>query len=103
MEDLTLPSIGGSLKKWVYCAPILPKALAYSPKLPKNIFKKGQCDTVQVSTRGQRATAGRRSALVCRPGVADLGSAAHCRRLDKADLPFFFKFFFPPALHFLRK
>jgi hypothetical protein len=22
------------LKKWVYCAPILPKALAHSPKLP---------------------------------------------------------------------
>jgi hypothetical protein len=39
MEDLTLPSVGGSLKKWVYCA-ILPKALAYSPKLPKIIILK---------------------------------------------------------------
>jgi hypothetical protein len=45
---LTLPSERGSLKKWVYCAPILSKALAHSPKLPqknifliKNIFKKG--------------------------------------------------------------
>jgi hypothetical protein len=39
MEDLTLPSVGGSLKKWVYCAPILPKALAHSPKLPKKYLK----------------------------------------------------------------
>jgi hypothetical protein len=31
--------LGGSLKKWVYCAPILPKALAHSPKLhQKNVF-----------------------------------------------------------------
>jgi hypothetical protein len=48
MEDLTLLSVGGSLKKWVYCEPILPKALAHSPKLPKNnkkfnkfFYKKG--------------------------------------------------------------
>jgi hypothetical protein len=38
MEDLTLPSVEGSLKKWVYYAPILPKALAHSPKLPKKII-----------------------------------------------------------------
>jgi hypothetical protein len=37
MEDLTLPSEGGSLKKWVYCAPILPKALAHSPNFQKKI------------------------------------------------------------------
>jgi hypothetical protein len=40
MEDLTLPSVGGSLEKWVYCAPILPKALVHSPKLPKKIKNK---------------------------------------------------------------
>jgi hypothetical protein len=27
MEDLTLPSVGESLKKWVYYAPILPNYL----------------------------------------------------------------------------
>jgi hypothetical protein len=37
MEDLTLPSEGGSLKKWVYCAPILPKALAHSPNFQEKI------------------------------------------------------------------
>jgi hypothetical protein len=40
MEDFTLPSVGGSLKKWVHCAPILPKALAPFPKLPKKKLKK---------------------------------------------------------------
>jgi hypothetical protein len=25
MEDLTLPSVGASLKKWGWCTPILPK------------------------------------------------------------------------------
>jgi hypothetical protein len=31
--------LGGSLKKWVYCAPILPKALAHSPNFQKKIQK----------------------------------------------------------------
>jgi hypothetical protein len=31
-------SVGGSLKKWVYCAPILPKALAHSPNFQKIII-----------------------------------------------------------------
>jgi hypothetical protein len=35
MEDFTLPSVGGSLKNWVHCAPILPKPPSLFPKLPK--------------------------------------------------------------------
>jgi hypothetical protein len=37
MEHLTLPSVGASFKKWGCCTPILPKALAHSPKLSKKI------------------------------------------------------------------
>jgi hypothetical protein len=46
MEDFTLPSVGGSLKKWVHCAPILPKLPGPSPKLPKKkiYIKKFQKD-----------------------------------------------------------
>jgi hypothetical protein len=41
MEDFTLPSVGGSLKKWVHCAPILPKPRGPFPKLPKKkVYKK---------------------------------------------------------------
>jgi hypothetical protein len=40
MEDFTLPSVGGSLKKWVHCAPILPKPPGPFPKLPKKKFYK---------------------------------------------------------------
>jgi hypothetical protein len=36
MEDFTLPSVGGSFKKWVHSAPILPKPPGPFPKLPKN-------------------------------------------------------------------
>jgi hypothetical protein len=39
MEDLTLPIEGGSLKKWVYCAPILPKALAHFQTSNKKLTK----------------------------------------------------------------
>jgi hypothetical protein len=69
MEDLTLPSVEGSLKKCVYCAPILPNILAHSPNFQKNkilniySFKKGQADPVQASTRGRRATAGRHASF----------------------------------------
>jgi hypothetical protein len=35
MEDFTLPRVGGSLKKWVQCAPILPKPPGPFPELPK--------------------------------------------------------------------
>jgi hypothetical protein len=43
MEDLTLPSVGGSLKKWVYCASILPKTLGpcYMQGPEKTIKKLG--------------------------------------------------------------
>jgi hypothetical protein len=34
MEDLTLPSVGASFKKWRCCIPILPKGLAFSPNFP---------------------------------------------------------------------
>jgi hypothetical protein len=37
MEDLTLSSEGGNLKKWVYFAPILPKAVAHSPNFQYKI------------------------------------------------------------------
>jgi hypothetical protein len=40
MEDFTLPSVGGSLKKWVHCAPILPKPPGPFLKLPKKKFYK---------------------------------------------------------------
>jgi hypothetical protein len=41
MEDFTLPGVGGSLKKWVHCAPIFPKPPGPSPKLlPKKLFYK---------------------------------------------------------------
>jgi hypothetical protein len=33
MEDLTLPSVGGSLKKWVYCAPIQQKITKKNQKI----------------------------------------------------------------------
>jgi hypothetical protein len=40
MEDLILPSVGASFRKWGCCTPILPKALAYASKLPKKNFTK---------------------------------------------------------------
>jgi hypothetical protein len=40
MEDFTLPSVGGSLKKWVHCASILPKPPSPFPKLPEKKFYK---------------------------------------------------------------
>jgi hypothetical protein len=40
MEDLTLPSIGASFKKWGCCKPILPKGLAHSPNFSKKIEEK---------------------------------------------------------------
>jgi hypothetical protein len=40
MEDFTLPSVGGSLKKWVHYAPILPKPPGLFPKLLKKNFTK---------------------------------------------------------------
>jgi hypothetical protein len=43
MEDLTLPSVGASFKKWGCCTPILPKTLAHYPNFQnsKKIQKKG--------------------------------------------------------------
>jgi hypothetical protein len=40
MEDLTLPSVGGSFKKWVYYASILPKppGPCYMQGLEKSFF-----------------------------------------------------------------
>jgi hypothetical protein len=39
MEDLTLPSVGGSLNKWVHCAPILPKCQEVPHHSKKKIQK----------------------------------------------------------------
>jgi hypothetical protein len=39
MEDLTLPSVGTSFKKWGCYTPILLKALAHSPNFQKQNFK----------------------------------------------------------------
>jgi hypothetical protein len=39
MEDLTLPSVGASFKKWGHCTPILPKALAHSLNFPNKKIK----------------------------------------------------------------
>jgi hypothetical protein len=38
MEDLTLPSVGASFKKWGCCTSILPKGLAHSPNFPNYYF-----------------------------------------------------------------
>jgi hypothetical protein len=35
MEDLALPSVRASFKKWGCCTPILPKALAHCPNFQK--------------------------------------------------------------------
>jgi hypothetical protein len=74
MEYLTLPSIGASFKKWRCYIPILPKALAHSPKFQKKkfkIFKKnGQSSPIQVPTRGWPMTSGRPSALT--PGQGQI-------------------------------
>jgi hypothetical protein len=40
MEDLTLPSVGASFKKWGCYTPILPKALAHSSNFQKKKIKK---------------------------------------------------------------
>jgi hypothetical protein len=40
MEDLTLPSVGASFKKWVWCTPIFPKAMAHFLNFPKKKLKK---------------------------------------------------------------
>jgi hypothetical protein len=39
MEDLTLPSVGASFKKWGCCTPIFPKALAHFLNFPKKHLK----------------------------------------------------------------
>jgi hypothetical protein len=64
MEDFTLPSVGGSLKKWVHCAPILPKALAHFLNIQKlkKLKKLEQPAEGQALVHGRRATAGRRPA-----------------------------------------
>jgi hypothetical protein len=61
MEALTLPSVGGSFKKWVYCASIFPKCLEVPQNFQKNFFfktKKNQKIVGQAC--GQRAITGRR-------------------------------------------
>jgi hypothetical protein len=67
MEDVTLPSVGASFKKWVCCTPILPKALAHFLNFQKKISKKKISKKLkqssvegQASIRGRRATVGRR-------------------------------------------
>jgi hypothetical protein len=40
LEELALPSVGASFKKWGCYSPILPKALAHFPNFQKFIFKK---------------------------------------------------------------
>jgi hypothetical protein len=36
LEELALPSVGASFKKWGCSTPILPKALAHHPNFQKN-------------------------------------------------------------------
>jgi hypothetical protein len=64
MEDLTLPSVGGSLKKWVYYVhPFSPNAKKYLSiqkiKFQKNKIKFKNSVAALGQARGQRATAGR--------------------------------------------
>jgi hypothetical protein len=89
LEDLALPSVGASFKKWGRCTPILPKAQAHFPNFQKFIFyflfnfkKIGTARQVQASTCG---CGSRVDAWTCRA------------------VPIFVEFFFLPALHFLRK
>jgi hypothetical protein len=56
MEDLTLPSVGGSLKKWVHCAPIQQK------KIQKKFKKFENSSRAIGQARGRRATIGRQPA-----------------------------------------
>jgi hypothetical protein len=89
MEDFTLPSVGGSLKKWVHCAPILPKALAPFPKLPKKKLKK---KFKKIGTVYRGSSIGPRLAISSHPPGAD-----GCPSLSMCN---FFKKI--PALLFLR-
>jgi hypothetical protein len=41
LEDLTLPSVGASFRKWRCCTPILLKGLAHSPNFSKKFILKG--------------------------------------------------------------
>jgi hypothetical protein len=63
MEDLSLPSVGTSFKKWVCCTPILPKTLAHFLNFPiiflRKKIKMKQFAQGQVSTRDWRVTANR--------------------------------------------
>jgi hypothetical protein len=40
LEELALPSVGASFKKWGCCTPILSKALAHHPNFQKFFFFK---------------------------------------------------------------
>jgi hypothetical protein len=88
LEELPLPSVGASFKKWGRYTPILPKALAHFPNFQKFIFfkiKKFQKNWDSPAGTGidprpagdQRSPAGRGST----PGAAGL-------------LPFLLNFFF---------
>jgi hypothetical protein len=63
MEDFILPSEGGSLKKWVHCASILPKPLGpflnfREKKCTKKNFKKIKTNCTESGVGlGWRATA----------------------------------------------
>jgi hypothetical protein len=67
MEDLTLLSVGGSLKKWVYYAPILPKCQEV-PHTSK--FKKSKSKSKNLRTSRQqweRPATGRQPLVTSRP------------------------------------
>jgi hypothetical protein len=56
MEDLTLPSVGASFKKWGCCTLILPKALAHFPNFQNSKFK---IQKIQKNGVNQTSTHGR--------------------------------------------
>jgi hypothetical protein len=117
LEELPLPSVGASFKKWGSCTPILPKALAHFPNFQKLIFfkiKKFQKNWDSPAGTGidlrpagdrwspagprlptcGRTCSGRRPTVARQPQV----NAWTCRAV-----PIFVEFFFLLALHFLLK
>jgi hypothetical protein len=72
MEDLTLPSVWASFKKWVCCTSILPKALVHFLNFQKNKISKklNQFVEDQASACGRRVTVGCWPAQGPRPAVA---------------------------------
>jgi hypothetical protein len=91
LEELALPSVRASFKKWGYCTPILPKALAHFPNFQKFFFfklknfkKLGTARQAEASIYGRPATSGR---LLAAGQRLSLSSYIHFSRIFFSSYP----------------